>query len=195
MRKEEFTPEKSLQLIAEVIDNSRRDFERNSGMPLLLWGGIVALVSVFVWWMLDITSNAYWHMLWFVIPVLGYPLNMLLSRKDETRAKNYVSGFIGVVWSMFGALSVIVAIAACFFIHDLRPYISLLIIILLGFSTGVTGLVLKNIVIAICGVITALAGLFLFSMVGYTNQPLIMAFAAVVGLMLPGFIMNTRRER
>lgn len=195
MRKEEFTPERSLQLIAEVIDNSRRDFEKNSGMPLLLWGGIVTLVSVAVWWMLDTTSNAYWHMLWFVIPVLGYPLNLLISRKDETRAKNYVSGFIDVVWSMFGVLSVITAITACFFIQDLRPYISLLIIVLLGFSTGVTGLVLKNIAIAICGVVTAVAGLLLDSMAGYANQPLVMAFAAVAGLMLPGFIMNTRRGR
>lgn len=193
MKTDEFTPEKSLQLIAEVIENSRRDFEKNSGMPLVLWGGIVAVVAVVVWWLLGATSNAYWHMLWFVIPVLGYPLNMLLCRKDEKRAKNYVSGFVGMVWTMFGILSILTAVTACFFVPVWRPLIALLIIMMLGFSTGITGLVLKNALIAVCGVVTAIAGMVLISVVGPVFQPLVMGVAAVFGLILPGLVMNARR--
>ena len=45
----EMTPEKSLQVITEAISRSRRDFEKNAGKPMILWGVIVMIFSFITW--------------------------------------------------------------------------------------------------------------------------------------------------
>ena len=71
MENNELTPEKSLQIINEAIDKSRKDFERNAGTPMIFWGAIVLLFSLAVWMLLILTGKLEWNFLWFGIPVIG----------------------------------------------------------------------------------------------------------------------------
>ena len=42
------TPVKSLQIINEAIEKSRRDFEQNAGTTMILWGAVVMAFSLAV---------------------------------------------------------------------------------------------------------------------------------------------------
>ncbi len=57
METNEMTPERSLQIINDAIEKSRKDFEKNAGTPMIFWGSIVLLFSITVWILLMQTGN------------------------------------------------------------------------------------------------------------------------------------------
>ena len=57
------TPEQSLQVISDAIAKSRKDFERNAGTPMILWGVIVLIFSIVIWLLLRTTDNLMWNFL------------------------------------------------------------------------------------------------------------------------------------
>ena len=70
------SPEKSFQIINDAIEKSRKDFEKDAGSPMILWGAVVLAFSIAVYSMLKLTGNLSWNFLWFGIPVLGWPLSI-----------------------------------------------------------------------------------------------------------------------
>lgn len=195
MNANNLTPEKSLQIISEIIEKSRKDFERNSGTPMVVWGISVMAVSAAVWLMLQRTGNAYWNYLWFAIPVLGYPLNWLFSgRHDEKRARSFLNDAIGYVWILFGMVSVLLALIACFLCNEAMPLLTPLIVSLLGFSAAATGMLLKNRVIAVGGLAVSVAGPVLSSVLEWNDMALLMGGAALVSLLIPGIMLNMKKK-
>lgn len=63
MEANDMTPEKSLQLISEAISKSRRDFEKNSGTPMIIWGITLMVFSLIIWLILRTTGNPLWNLL------------------------------------------------------------------------------------------------------------------------------------
>lgn len=195
MNTTDFTPEKSLQLISEMIEKSRKDFEKDSGTPMIVWGLTVTAVSAAVAYLLMTTGNPYWNFLWFAIPAIGYPLAYFTyGKKDEKRAKNFLGTAISGVWGTFGVLSILIAVIACFFFNEAIGYITPMIILLLGFSTTLTGLFVRNYVISSGGFITAVAGSVLSIAVSPEMMPLLLAGSAVIALLIPGIILNLRKK-
>lgn len=195
MESTDFTPERSLKLISEMIEKSRRDFEENSGTPMIIWGSIVCAVSAVVWYLLYSTGNGMWNFLWFAIPLLGYPLAyMLVGRKEEKRAKSFLNDAIGYVWILFGAVSMLLAVLSCFVYTEAMPYLTQQIVLLLGFSTAVTGMLLKNYVIAAGGTVVAVGGCLLSVAVSAISLPLITGGASMIALLVPGIILNIKRK-
>lgn len=195
METKELTPEKSLQLISEMIEKSRRDFEKNSGAPMILWGTVVTAVSVAVWYMMNATGNPYWNYLWFAIPFAGYPLSyLLIGKKEEKRAKTFMNEAIGNVWSVFGGISTLLALASCFIYSDAIPLLMPVITACLGSATSVTGALLKNWYVAVCGIIAGVAGCMLSAALTPEYIPLLLGGASVVALIFPGIMINIRRK-
>ena len=65
METNEMTPVKSLQIINEAIEKSRRDFEQDAGTPMIVWGAVVLVFSLAVCIMWKLTGNLSWNFLWF----------------------------------------------------------------------------------------------------------------------------------
>jgi hypothetical protein len=63
METNEMTPEKSLQVISDAIARSRKDFEKNAGAPMILWGVVVLVFSIVIWLLLRSTENHMWNIL------------------------------------------------------------------------------------------------------------------------------------
>ena len=55
----------SLELIAQMIQNTKSRMTRNSGAPFLIWGYTTIIVSLSVWFLLKETGNYHWQWLWF----------------------------------------------------------------------------------------------------------------------------------
>ena len=54
----------SLELIAQMIQNTKSRMTRNSGAPFLIWGYTTIIVSLLVWFLLKETGNYHWQWLW-----------------------------------------------------------------------------------------------------------------------------------
>lgn len=186
------TPEKSLQIINEAIDKSRKDFEKNAGTPMIFWGAIVLLFSLAVWMLLMLTGKLEWNFLWFGIPVIGWLLYPLVVKgKCKSGGKSFISRSIGQIWLAYGIFATVLAGVFAFIAPHLTGYLT---VALLGYAAVMTGFALKNNYITAGGFITGLGctvALFFFEK---EFSPLCVTVASILNLIVPGIMMNRRAK-
>ncbi len=153
--KSEMTVNESLALITETMNNSRKAILRNSAKHFVLWGCVLMVLSFTIWQLWSSTGNPAWNYLWFAMPVIGYPLALVLSKKDETAPQSEISRLIGYVWTAFGVFAISLSAIAVFAVP---MHITLLIVVLLGLAESISGVLLKNWPIIICGFILGVGG-------------------------------------
>lgn len=153
--KNEMTVNESLALITETMNNSRKAILRNSAKHFVLWGCILMVLSFTIWQLWSRSGNPAWNFLWFSMPLIGYPLAIMLGKKDEAAPQSEISRLIGYIWTVFGVFSMSISAIAVFVVP---MHITLLIVIMLGLAESVSGVVLKNWPIIICGFILGVGG-------------------------------------
>ncbi|HIZ87501.1 MAG TPA: hypothetical protein IAC03_05010 [Candidatus Coprenecus pullistercoris] len=187
--------EKSLEIISEAINNSQRDFQRRAGTAMTIWGAAVMLASGIVMLGIALTGNPMWNIAWFLIPVIGWPLDKLSTKHighSSGSGENFISKTMGIVWIIYGVFAVATSIMA-FFIPI--PIIGI-IILLLGMGGAITGALAKNRLITVLGIISGIAGLpcaYLLDSPVYT--PLLLTAAALMNLVIPGLIFNRQNRK
>lgn len=192
METNSMTPEKSLQIISEAIAKSRRDFEKNAGSPLVTWGTIVFLFSILVWFMLRETNDGNWNFLWFGIPVLGWPLTQAKMRREQSEgSSSFISKMLGYIWIVYGIFATSLATAFAFIAPE---YSGFLTAVLLGFAATMTGVILKNTYITIGGILTGIGCTIALFYIEKWDAALLFAVAAVLNLIIPGYIMNKKAK-
>lgn len=191
METNEMTPERSLQIISDAIEKSRRDFEQNGGRPMILWGIVVFVFSVLTWGVVKLTGDASWNMLWFGVPVVGIALTSLLIGKDRPKpAKNFTTKIFVHVWTIYGIFATALAIA----FSILAPEnIAFATVILMGFSTAMMGLILNSNWIVAGGLVTGIACPILLFLVKSEDLNLLFALIAL-DLIIPGVMMNRKKS-
>ena len=136
------TEKESLDLISQMIRNTRSRLEDNSGIPFLIWGYTTVIVAVIVWSLVTTSGNYLWHWLWFAIPVFGGTLWLSHNKKqlnNRSRVITLVDRAISHVWMVFGIASFMISIIS------FLTYIPILFIVLLtmGMATAITGLIIR----------------------------------------------------
>ena len=192
MEANSMTPEKSLQIISEAIAKSRRDFEKNAGTPLVTWGVIVLLFSILVWFILQETGNMNWNLLWFGIPVVGWPVSLIPSQgKKKEVASTFIGKTLGNIWIIYGIFATV--LSATFVI--IKPaFCVVLTAVLLGFAATMTGIILKNNYITAGGLITGIGCTIALFFVERLDASLLFGVAALLNLIIPGFMMNKKAK-
>lgn len=185
------SPEKSLQIISDVIATSRRNFEKESGNKLLIWGIVVAVTSAIVYLLYLKTGNPAWNFLWFILPACSL-LQGMLTKKENRRHKNFMDYLVSSIWILFAIISVLTAILSLTVAKEMLPYTAALTIMPLGLSTAITGLVYKNYSIIAAGVITSLAGTVAAAMLPPVHIPAIIGVTAIISLIIPGTIIKIK---
>ena len=69
----EMTAQESLKLISETMSNNRKEIVRNSGKYFVLWGVLLTIFSLLIFFLWKTTGRAVWNNLWFALPAIGYP--------------------------------------------------------------------------------------------------------------------------
>ncbi|MBR5735368.1 MAG: hypothetical protein IKX60_01040 [Bacteroidales bacterium] len=198
----EMTASESLALIAETMNNNRREIVRHSGKYFVMWGILLTVFSLLVYILWKTTGNAVWNNLWFALPVVGFPLARLLrSKENPVRAENYISRINGGIWGTFGLFACSIALFTVLFgvIGD-NPLASLvagasltaMIVLLFGMAETISGIVLKNWAIKIAGFLTGIGGVAIYYITGANEeQMLIFTFAGIV-LTATGLIIKNQ---
>lgn len=151
----QLSAEQSLKLINETIRDNRLVITKKSGSHFILWGVLLTLVALAVYFLWKASGNGAWNLLWFALPAIGYPLAVVLEKDAERIPSSLISRLLGWTWGVFGAFALTVSLCAILF----APMnLTLAIILLFGFAESVSGMIIKNLPIAVAGFLTGILG-------------------------------------
>ena len=196
----EMTAQESLSLITETLNSSRREITRRSGKYYILWGVLLTVFSLLVYLLWKLTDKPAWSCLWFAMPVVGFLLARLMSRKDtETHVQNDVSRITQGIWTSFGIFACAVAAFTLIFSKLGTNLINTLVsvaglsaelVLIFGLAECACGVALKNWTMKIAGFITGIGGLAIYYILGLGDEQMfIFTFAGVV-LMATGLLVK-----
>ncbi len=202
------TPEESLAIITKNIEQSRKDMVKNGGTPMLLWGGLVFIFSLAIYFLWSGTYNPKWNYLWFAMAGLGYTIAAFMPKRKGPKVESVVSTVLTKVWIAFGILSLAtpsVTIAVLRLIKEIIPStmysgviffpITVIMTALLGLATSITGLILKNGWITAGGIICGIVGTAFAIALNGPEQTLLLTGVSLIGLIIPGLILNIKARR
>lgn len=93
----------SLEVITSMIARTKAKY-LGSGNILLMWGYLIATISILVWALLAATRHNAWNWLWFAIPLIGIPTTVVMARKEQ-RVNGATTCFDKItsrMWTIFG---------------------------------------------------------------------------------------------
>ena len=182
MENKQLSEKESLQLIAQMIQQSQYRLAKNAGTPFLIWGYMTAILSLVIWMLIRETANPQWNFLWLLLPAVCYPLMTYLNRRNEQMVKTYIDRIIGQVWTVFGIAGILISGVAMFLWHIPILFI---ILLLMGMGTALSGMIIKVRVLTICGALGALLSVGCL-MIGGADQLIFFATAWRRMMVIPG---------
>ena len=186
----EMTAQESLLLIAETFNKSRKGILRNSAKYFMLWGAMLTVISLVIYLLWHLTGKPDWNFLWFAMPVIGYPLAALMGKYDVSVPQNEVSKMLSGVWRVFGAFAVTLSAVAIFLVP---MNVSLIIVIILGLAECMSGVLLKNWPVIICGFLLGVCGAVFAMLVKSEAQLLVFTLGGVL-LLVTGLVMKLQNK-
>ena len=186
----EMTAQQSLQIITETFNKSRKGILRNSAKYFLLWGALLTAISLVIYLLWNLTGKPQWNFLWFTMPVIGYPLAAMMGKYDVAVPQNEVSKMLTGVWRVFGAFAVTLSALAIFLVP---MNVSLIIVIILGLAECMSGVLLKNWPIIVCGFLLGVGGAVVAMLVKSEAQLLIFTLGGIL-LLVTGALMKLQNK-
>jgi hypothetical protein len=190
MEEKNLNEKESLELISQMIRNSRHKLEDGNGMPFLVWGYTTFFISLLVYYFIHKTGDYHYHWLWFLIPVIG-SIGMYITKKDGAKhACNYVDRIIGNIWTVIGIAAFLISLSA----FCVRLPILSFMILLMGMGTALTGLVIKFKPVIITGFIGMACSVVPFVING-NEQIIVFGVIYLIMMVIPGHILNYQSRR
>lgn len=103
MKESHFTEKESLELISQMIQQSKKNMEVGSGNILLYYGYPAVVLAVVVYVLAHTSHNNVWFALWFLMFVPSV-LIRLAERKSKPRIITHVDKAINSTWRILGWL-------------------------------------------------------------------------------------------
>ena len=215
----ELTAERSLEIITEQIEKSRRAVSKDTGQWLFVTGLIAMIMSVIVASANLLSWTPLFHLLWFAFPLVLWLVMKYINRNRVPIPESFVGTLVRKTWYTILAFSLVYVVIATVWNIVLQHYespevflhagmhITPTILTLLAVAVSMTGLILKKSALVWFGLLSFVILRFgLFSvMISRLLPPdvlgrlslvrpceLIFLFA-LVGLMLPGLMLKKQK--
>jgi hypothetical protein len=190
---EKMTAEESLLLISKTIEETKQRFQEN-GHILLLWG--IITFTVFASQYIFSISGLYkkFDIIWTTILFpLGAIYTFIYIRKNENRnlPKTIITRLLETMGWTLGANLMILGLG---FSQQLGTAHAPIFIILLALMIIITGAAIKFKPLFIGGVLMNLVGFGTF-LIDRNYHGFSMMLASVVGLIIPGILLNKARRK
>lgn len=185
MEEKKLNEKESLELITQMIQNTKSRMETNCGMPFLLWGYTTIFVSLAVWYLVTTTQSYYWQFTWFLLPIIAGTGTYLTTRNKQPTVKTHLDKVINYIWTVFGISGFLVSCLS-FFWH--LP-ILFIILLLMGMGTTLTGLIIGYRVVTVCGILGALCSIGCLFYQDF-NQIIVFAPVFIFMMVIPGHMLN-----
>ncbi len=192
MDKTTLTPEESLLLITETIEETKERFKEN-GHILVFWGTLILIVfgSQFILSLLELYEYTRYPVYLFPLVGGGYMLYIWINEKKKNRPKTIIGSMLGSIGWIIGMNFLIMGF---FFWSQLGKAMGPIFLILLALMVIVSGLSIKYKPLTIGGILLNLIGLDTF-LLNTDYHGFSMMIGSVVGIIIPGMLLNRARRK
>jgi hypothetical protein len=170
------TAERSLEIITEQIERSRKSVSKDAGMSLFISGlciiGIALLISIIVLF----THNTAYYLLYVLVPVVVWAVDRYVKRNEPKVPASFISTMVDKTWQTFGIFVLAFFLLSILFnrlmLHDafvadnIQVYFQnrisplRIILLMMGMAVTINGYILKSRWMVWCGIIGGIGGFF-----------------------------------
>ncbi|OQX97432.1 MAG: hypothetical protein B6I20_12645 [Bacteroidetes bacterium 4572_117] len=189
MEPDKISPEKSFELITQVITQARNRFEEN-GFIYIFWGILIPITSISQFILL---KNEYHDINWypyFLIPIGGIFTGYYFSKKEKNK-HNQISKIVSFTWIV---LSLNMMIMGFLFAPALKENLSPIILILLSLGIIVSGASIQSRLLLFSGIFINISA-FLCFYLEWIYHPLLMGIVSIIAVLIPGIILMVQHKR
>jgi len=190
METDKLSPEKSLELITQVITQARDKFEEN-GFIYMFWGALITITSISQFVLL---KNEYYNINWYpylLMPIGAIYSTIYFSKKKRKNKQNLISKILSALWIV---LSINMMLLGFLFANNLKENLIPIILILLSIGIIVSGTSIKSKLLLYSGIFIALSS-FLGFYLEWIFQPLLMGVVSIITILIPGIILMVQHKK
>lgn len=203
METKNLTEKESLELIAGMINKTKKNLELGSGNVFLYYGYFTAALGLAIFLLVYFTGSRLWNFGWLLMFVFACIIGRLTRRKPN-RVVTFTDEAVRHIWLAAGWLSaltaVLIFITGCIYGTAEFFYMIPLSLIYLSIAGLTTGLVLKEKWLTICPFVGVVVALFILltrtldpSVSLYWN--LLYGLSAIPVMAIPGHILNYKAKK
>lgn len=179
---DQMTPEKSLSIITQMINESKQSFKHYS-FYFLLWGWLMFFAAIIAYFLIAINYSQY-YISWLVLSLIGGVASAIKGSREKRRVISFADKVISSVWISF-VVSIIITIIF-FAPYDPNP----VILTFAGLATYISGVICDYKGFKYGGVFFWIAACTSYIIADVEMGLLIYATAMMFGYIVPGYRLN-----
>lgn len=206
MLENRFSEKESIELISQMIKQTKQNMELGSGNIFLYYGYSAVVISIVVFSLLQLTQNPVWSAWWFLMFLPGI-LIKLKNAKQKPQVVTYMDKAINNTWSIVGSLFALTIVAMLIIGYTVGSFNFVnfalmlpLCLLYAGIGTSITG-VITNINILIYAPIIAFI-IAIYMLMALMNGEAVTAMwhlyfgvSFLVMMVIPGHVLNKKSAR
>ena len=196
----QLTTEQSLDIIARMIADTRRNFNERGGAMFLIWGYTTVAVTIAVYIAFRLTQSYDTMWLWWALPLIGGIMTWLHYSKYRKPVQTHLDSAVNYVWIVFST-----ATMACmlfgFIPARLLPAVAtpfpilFTISMMISIATAITGLLIKSRPVSVGGFAGIVLAFVILLFNGMMEQLLAFAVLFLLVQVIPGHLLNAACKR
>lgn len=198
MEERKLNEQESLELITQMIQNSKKNLQLGNGNLFLLWGYLCSITAIAIYILIEITDSTLWNWLWFAIPVIGYSITYWQTRNQIKPVLTYTDKVIKTIWKIIGQYGMFIGVVCCLYFNTL-PLFPPIVMIMCSLGVCITGSIINDKFMSNCSGCGLAIGILMLSYV--INPPeldvpnLGFAFSFIIMMVIPGHRLNKEAKR
>jgi len=215
-----FSEKQSLELISQMISSAKNRLQKGTGKIFLLWGYMVAVISLLIFILLMILpgENKYYSYMLWILMVLGVPFHIQLVKRmeHEQLVKTYIDKIMDFVWIAFtiSILTVITGMVISTLLLQIKSvvvepghefllwfpwlFVTPVMLCLYGLALFISGKSYKFRPLVVGGYICWGGAFFLIIFFHHPHllkiQQIVLCISAVAGFIIPGHLLNKKEQ-
>ena len=202
MEERKLNEKESLELITQMITNTRNRMQTSNGNVYLLWGYTSVAIAILIYTIGFFSTHPGWNFLWFLIWIIGGTLTGHILKDDRKSPKGYTDKISEGLWSIVGYCAIVFTLLCLYFMlakgADCWPLMMVFGLFVIGFATSVQGVILREKILTAGGAIGMGFGAFIMCCLiadiplenTWTTPLFILTF--IFMMIVPGHIINRK---
>lgn len=197
-----FTEKESLELISQMIQQSKKNLKIGDGNVLLYYGYTAIILAITVYTLVSFTHDTMWSAIWFLM-FLPLILISAAKKKSKPQVTTHMDKAINSTWSILGWLFVLsVVIIAIFGLVVGTCYFSLMLplsLLYAGIGISITGVIINFKLMIYTPIVAFIAAIYmLISLIPGTFISnwwnLIFGASFLIMMVIPGHLLNHKAK-
>ena len=190
MLEKELTEKESLQLITNMINQAKSNYQQRGSFNFLLWGWVVMLANLSHYCLDTFIGYEYPFVVWLVIlPTAIVSIIYNRSQRKNALVTSHLGRLYGHLWLSIG-VSVVIILS---FMDRLGYNHNAVIILISGLGIYISGIMLRFRPLVVGALLLAVASVICFN-VSVTDQYLVGGIGIFAGYLVPGYLLKSKER-